>query len=83
MKAFFKFGAKFKYIDRIICHYSVNGFSANKFYAEKYKFDRQVISAKFFFEARLKLIIKQILGKLGHKKYSDISDYLNHTENVL
>jgi glycosyltransferase involved in cell wall biosynthesis len=46
LKAYFKIGAKFKYIDRIICYYSTNGFSGNKIIAEKYKFDRQVISAQ-------------------------------------
>jgi len=74
MKAYFKQKAKFKYIDRIICYYSTNGFSGNKINAEKYKFDRQIISAKYFLEAKYKLIIKEILGKFGYKKYSNISN---------
>lgn len=77
MKAYFKLGAKFKYTDRIICYYSTNGFSGNKINAEKYKFDRQVISAKYFFEAKYKLMIKKILCKLGYKKYSNISNFGN------
>jgi glycosyltransferase involved in cell wall biosynthesis len=59
MKAFFKYKVKFHYFDRNICYYSSEGFSSNPIYAEKYKYDRQKISAKYFLEAKIKLGIKQ------------------------
>ena len=65
MRAYFKRKANFHYFDRIICHYSSNGFSSNPLYAEKYKYDRQEISAKYFLEAKIKLRIKRILIRLG------------------
>lgn len=65
MKAHFKLQAKFKYIDRTICYYSTEGFSAVNSTGEPYKYDRQEISAKYFLEAKYKLIIKKLLNRLG------------------
>jgi glycosyltransferase involved in cell wall biosynthesis len=65
MKAYFKYKVKFHYFDRNICHYSSEGFSSNPIYAEKHKYDRQEISSKYFFEAKVKLLIKRKLIKMG------------------
>jgi glycosyltransferase involved in cell wall biosynthesis len=65
MKAYFKHKANFHYFDRIICHYSSEGFSSNPIFAEKHKYDRQKISAKYFLEAKIKLFMKQYLMRLG------------------
>jgi len=65
MRAYLKHKVNFSYFDRNICNYSSEGFSSNPLYAEKYKFDRQEISAKYFLEAKIKLGIKRILIKLG------------------
>ena len=65
MKAYFKYNAKFHYFSRNICHYSSEGFSSNPIYAEKHKYDRQEISAKYFSEAKVKLSIKRFLIKMG------------------
>ena len=65
MKAYFKYHAKFHYFNRNICHYSSEGFSSNPIYAEKHKYDRQEISAKYFLEAKVKLSIKRFLVKMG------------------
>ena len=77
MRAYFKTNTKFRYLDRIICIYSTLGFCSNPINAQTYKFDRQKISAKYFFEAKFKLIIKQMLGKFGYKKYYYISKHRN------
>ena len=69
MRAFFRTNTHFKYLNRDICRFSTQGFCSNPIYAEKYKFDRQEISAKYFFEARYKLIIKKLLILLGSRKY--------------
>ena len=65
MRAYFKYKVSFSYLDRNICNYSSEGFSSNPIYAEKYKYDRQEISAKYFLEAKIKLGIKRTLSKLG------------------
>ncbi len=65
MKAYFKYKVKFYYFDRNICYYSSEGFSSMPIYAEKYKYDRQKISAKYFLEAKIKLKIKQYLKNLS------------------
>jgi len=65
MKAYFRHKVNLHYFDRTICHYSSDGFSSNPIYAEKYKYDRQEISGKYFLEARIKLGIKRSLKKIG------------------
>ena len=65
MRAYLKHKVNFSYFDRNICNYSSEGFSSNPLYAEKYKYDRQEISAKYFLEAKIKLRIKQILKILS------------------
>ena len=65
MRAYLEHKVNFSYFDRNICNYSSEGFSSNPLYAEKYKYDRQEISAKYFLEAKIKLGIKRILIKLG------------------
>ena len=65
MKAYFKYKANFHYFNRIICNYSSEGYSSNPIYAEKHKYDRQEISAKYFLEAQIKFRIKKTLVKLG------------------
>lgn len=69
MRVYFRSKIHFKYLNRDICHFSTQGFCSNPINAEKYKFDRQEISAKYFFEARYKLIIKKLLIRLGLRKY--------------
>jgi glycosyltransferase involved in cell wall biosynthesis len=69
MKAYFKQKSNFHYFDRIICSYYSEGFSSNPIYAEKHKFDRQEISAKYFLEAKIKLKVKRNLMKLGLYNY--------------
>lgn len=65
MKAFLKYRVKFKYIDRTMSYYSAGGFSSSEIFAERYKYDRQEISAKYFLEAKCKLILKKILKRFG------------------
>ncbi len=67
MRAYFtqEINERFRYIDRNICYYSAGGVTSDPVLAEKYKYDRQEISAKYFVEARIKLRIKKILMKLG------------------
>ena len=65
MRAFFKLHIRFRHIDRIVCYYSSEGVSSNPVYAEKHKFDRQEISAHYFIEARIKLMIKKLLIRIG------------------
>lgn len=67
MRAYFIPGnaAGFKYVDRNVCFFSAGGICSNPVYAEKYRYDRQEISAKYFFEARYKLIVKKTLRRLG------------------
>jgi glycosyltransferase involved in cell wall biosynthesis len=65
MKAYFSQNSKLHYFDRTICFYSTDGLSSDPRFAEKYKYDRQEISAKYFLEAKIKLAIKRQLIKLG------------------
>jgi len=69
MRAYNSEVAKFRYINRPICHYSSQGFSSEPWSAEKYKYDRQEISAKYFLEARIKLLIKRLLKKYSFGKF--------------
>ena len=64
MKVFFGMGNVFRYYDRSICFFSATGFCSNPVNANRYKLDRQEISAKYFLEARLKLIAKKVLKNL-------------------
>jgi glycosyltransferase involved in cell wall biosynthesis len=74
LKAYFKNKKMFKYYNRNISYFSYGGLCSNPITANKYKFDRQRISAKFFFKAKYKLIIKKIFCKLGYKRYSNLSN---------
>lgn len=65
MKAYFRQKSSFYYFDRIICNYNSGGFSSNPIYAEKHKYDRQEISAKYFLKAKIKLKVKRNLLKFG------------------
>jgi glycosyltransferase involved in cell wall biosynthesis len=67
MRAYFMPGNAvwFKYVDRNVCFFSAGGICSNPVYAEKYKYDRQEISAKYFAEAKYKLFTKKILRSLG------------------
>jgi len=67
MKAYFhpKIRSRFRYIDREICFFANDGFCSDPANAEKYKYQRQEISAKYFPTARLKLTIKKLLLRFG------------------
>lgn len=65
MRVYFNTENVFKYFDRTICFFSNQGFCSNPINAEKHKFDRQEISAKYFLEAKYKLMIKKLLIQLG------------------
>jgi len=67
MRAYFESGntIKFKYVDRKVCFFSAGGICSDPVNAEKYKYDRQEISAEYFAEAKYKLFIKKILRNLG------------------
>lgn len=65
MRVYFEIGNVFRHIDRTICYFSSQGFCSNPIFAEKYKFDRQEISAKYYFKAKYRLVIKKILKHLG------------------
>jgi glycosyltransferase involved in cell wall biosynthesis len=65
MRVYFAIGDEFEYIDRTICYFSGHGFCSNPINAEQYKFDRQEISAKYFFKARYRLFLKKLLMRLG------------------
>ena len=56
---------RLRYIDRMICYFSGEGMCSNDYYANKYKFDREKISAQYFLEARIKRIIKNVLRSAG------------------
>jgi len=69
MRAYFNpdIRSKFQYADLTVSFFSPQGFCSNPVNAEKYKYDRQEISAKYFFEAKVKLFIKKVLMKSGFK----------------
>jgi glycosyltransferase involved in cell wall biosynthesis len=67
MRVYFNKANVFKYVNRNICYFSAFGFCSNPINAERYKFDRQEISAKYFLKARYRLYIKKILMQLGVK----------------
>jgi glycosyltransferase involved in cell wall biosynthesis len=69
LKAYFKNKKMFKYYDRNISYFSTNGICSNSITADKYKLDRQRISAKYFIEAKIKLLIKKMLMYLKLKEY--------------
>lgn len=65
LRVYFKMREAMIYMDRTVCVFSTGGICGDPVSAEQYKYDRQEISAKYFWEARIKLFIKKLLLKAG------------------
>jgi glycosyltransferase involved in cell wall biosynthesis len=64
IKAFLKYAHSFRYYDRVICHYSYRGVSADAFYDKKYVLERMSVLSKYFLKVRIELAVKRMLGRV-------------------
>jgi glycosyltransferase involved in cell wall biosynthesis len=78
MRVYFGLGNVFRYVDRTICFFSGTGLCSNPVLAERHKYDRQEISAKYFREARIKLAIKRVLARLRLRDWTNESGTEEH-----
>jgi glycosyltransferase involved in cell wall biosynthesis len=61
IKAFLRYPRSFRYYDRVICHYSYRGLSADAFHDKTYVLERMRILSKYFLKKKMELAVKRWL----------------------